>query len=129
MSRSWKPLSHSLTERKQQKHDTYWGHWKGGFLLFCLSLLLLPTHPLSNLLGLACTFLPIPCLWSTHSFSIPPSNPILALHFPALLFQPWRWRQYVSPKFWHLHTKLHNDKTQNIKFIMEFRLEDHKLKE
>jgi hypothetical protein len=26
MSRSWKPLSHSLTERKQQKHDTYWGH-------------------------------------------------------------------------------------------------------
>jgi hypothetical protein len=34
--------------------------------------------------------------------------------FPILLswLQPWRWRQYVSPKHWHLLTSVHGAKTQ-----------------
>jgi hypothetical protein len=33
---------------------------------------------------------------------------------------PWRWRQYVSPKRWHLATSLHGAKTQ--KNIIKLRL-------
>jgi hypothetical protein len=41
----------------------------------------------------------------------PSSNP---LHFPPPSLQPWRWRQYVSPKRWYLPMSLHgviNQKT------------------
>jgi hypothetical protein len=31
--------------------------------------------------------------------------------------QPWRWRQYVPPKRWHLPTSLHGAKTQKNNII------------
>jgi hypothetical protein len=35
-----------------------------------------------------------------------------SLHFPALLLQPWRWRQYVSPKCRYQPMNLHSVSTQ-----------------
>jgi hypothetical protein len=31
--------------------------------------------------------------------------------------ETWRWRQYVSPKHWHLPTSLYGAKTQNITIL------------
>jgi hypothetical protein len=36
-------------------------------------------------------------LWLAHNLSLPSSNPIWSLQFPALSLQAWRWRQYISP--------------------------------
>jgi hypothetical protein len=42
-----------------------------------------------------------------------PATTYKSLHFPALSVQPWRWRQYLSPKRWcYLPTSLHSAKTQ-----------------
>jgi hypothetical protein len=32
----------------------------------------------------------------------------------TLRIQPWRWRQYISPKHWYLQISLNDAKTQNI---------------
>jgi hypothetical protein len=50
-----------------------------------------------------------------------PSYPLTlykSLHFPASPLQPWRWRQKVSPKLWHLPTSLHDVRTQNNNIII-----------
>jgi hypothetical protein len=47
-----------------------------------------------------------PCeIWGFHS------------GFPVSPLQPWRWRQYVSPKRWHQPKSLHGDKTQKNSII------------
>jgi hypothetical protein len=42
------------------------------------------------------------------------------LHLQGGGLQPWRWRQYVSPKRWHLLMSLHSTKTQNIIITQDF---------
>jgi hypothetical protein len=47
------------------------------------------------------------------SLSLPSSNPIQVLHFPALSLQHWGWGQHVSRKRWHRLVKPHSARTQD----------------
>jgi hypothetical protein len=39
---------------------------------------------------------------------------VAVFHFPAWPLQPWRWRQYVSPKHWYLPMGLYSVTNQDI---------------
>jgi hypothetical protein len=49
-----------------------------------------------------------------------------SIHFPAPSLQPWRWKQYVSPKRWYLPASLHGAKPQknkiNERFVRSFQV-------
>jgi hypothetical protein len=49
-------------------------------------------------------------LWFWRPVDSSVDSSVLEKHTVSL--QPWRWRQYVSPKRWHLPTSLHGSKTQ-----------------
>jgi hypothetical protein len=58
-------------------------------------------------------------------YSVAQSLPLIlhnSLHFPASPLQPWRWRQYISPKHWHLPTSLHGTKIQKNNIIIKITL-------
>jgi hypothetical protein len=57
----------------------------------------------------------------SFSLSFRSSNATYVFHFPALSFQPWRWRQHFYPKRWHRPTKPYSAKTQDISLLTAVR--------